>query len=75
MDLKLRQTLSPVALATALALTSVDVVLPVPWFAPGVAQASHCTPPCDCACVCDCNTCDVCGCDYTDDDDRECGNR
>lgn len=60
MDPKLRMTLSPVALATVLALTATATsLLPVPWFSVGSVAANHCTPPCDCVCVCDC----VCNCD------------
>ncbi len=65
MDPKLRGTLvlSPIALAAVLALASVGSVAQVPWLSPSVAEANHCTPPCDCytACVCytpcDCNWC------------------
>jgi hypothetical protein len=70
MDPRLRLTLSPIALATALALAAAPSVVPVPWFAIESALANHCTtgcdaPPCDCVCVCDSGGC----CAEPDDED------
>jgi hypothetical protein len=73
MEAKLRQKLSPAALATVLALSVMPSAVAVPWFIASPAEANHCAPPCDCACVCDCAcacNCDCAGCPYTDDDDR-----
>ena len=74
MDPKLRLTLSPVALASVLALAGLQSAAPVPWFSAGPAQANHCAPPCDCACACDCDCygCDAnCGCGADPDDDLD----
>ena len=67
-ELRLRIHLSPIALATVLAMAAVPAA-PVPWLVVP-AEANHCTPPCDAcvACVvCDaCVACDAgCGCNYT----------
>lgn len=63
MDPKLRLALSPIALATALALGAAQSLVSVPWLPASVTEASHCAAPptCDSSCVTCVNCCDGCG--------------
>ena len=59
MDFQMRMRLSPVALATVVALLGMSTAATVPWLGVTPAAANHCTPACDCNATCDC----ACNCD------------
>jgi hypothetical protein len=66
-ELPLRLSLSPIALAAALAMAAAGTVAPVPWLV-DTAGASHCAPPCVACVACDVFDGCVGGCAYVPDE-------